>query len=185
MTDQEIMLVAKKYSMTSGTNLMTTIDTMHWLDNNNILGDIVECGVWRGGHIIAAMLAAVTDRSFWLFDTFDGMTEPGVQDSRKGIHASMTTRYKKTGAKGWCRAELDEVRDNVEQYRQSNQTVEYVSGPVELTLSTQRLPRHIALLRLDTDWYASTKAELEVLWPRVVINGVVIIDDYLSWQGCK
>lgn len=184
MIPEEIMLVAKSYSMTSGANILATVQAINDIDRG-IPGDIVECGVWRGGHIIAAMLAASTDRVYWLFDTFDGMTEPGPQDTRHGYHATDTIKYRKGGPKNWCRSEIQEVQQNIDAWRRPDQTVIYKQGPVEQTLTAQDLPEKIALLRLDTDFYASTRIELEVLWPRVVPGGVMIIDDYGSWDGCR
>jgi hypothetical protein len=131
------------------------------------------------------MLASHTARTYWLFDTFDGMTEPGPQDQRRGVHATQSTKYKKKGAKNWCRAELDEVKHNIAQFAPPNTAIEYIKGPVEYTLKNSVLPDSIALLRLDTDFYSSTLIELEVLWPRLSQGGVLIIDDYLSWDGCR
>lgn len=184
MTDQEIMTVAKPYSMTAGDNLLATVAAVRYIDQH-VAGDVVECGVWRGGHIIAAMLAAEQPRCYWLFDTFNGMTEPGPQDRRKGRHATESTKYRKKGPHNWCRAELSEVQDNIAQFQKPNQTVEYVIGPVEHTLRHTKLPHAIALLRLDTDFYSSTLVELETLWPRVAPGGVVIVDDFFSWDGCR
>lgn len=185
MTDLEIIEIAKPYSMTASRNLQATVDCVRYLDGLTPHGDVVECGVWRGGHIVAAMLAAVVQRTYWLFDTFNGMTEPGPQDFRKGYHASQSTKYRKKGASHWCRAPLDEVKHNVSQHQKTSQPAIYVAGPVEQTLIADRLPTRIALLRLDTDFYSSTKTELEVLWPRVVTGGVMIVDDYGSWNGCR
>jgi len=61
----------------------------------------------------------------------------------------------------------------------------FVSGPVESTLRGPDLPKHVALLRLDTDWYQSTKIELEVFWPRLTKGGVLIVDDYWHWKGAR
>lgn len=184
MTDQDIIAAAKPYSMTAGNNLLATVQAVHQVDQG-VKGDIVECGVWRGGHIIAAMLAASTPRTYWLFDTFDGMTEPGPRDFRKGHHATASSKFKKKGLKQWCRAELEEVKNNVQQFQQQNQTVHYIAGPVQHTLTQSALPSKIAVLRLDTDFYDSTKIELEVLWPRLVQGGILIVDDFHSWDGCR
>lgn len=62
--------------------------------------------------------------------------------------------------------------------------LEFVIGPVEETLIT-KVPERIALLRLDTDWYESTRAELEYLYPRLVVGGVLIVDDYGHWKGAR
>lgn len=183
MTDQEIATIADAYSMTGPVRIMGTVRAVR--ETEHLEGDIVECGVWRGGNMIAAMLAAERPRTFWLFDTFAGMTEPGEHDWRRGRHATESAAYRKAGAAGWCRSELSEVQTNVEQYKRPDQEVLYVKGPVEQTLLYSRLPDKITLLRLDTDFYASTRAELEVLWPRVVPGGILIVDDYGSWDGCR
>ena len=181
MTNWDIMLTARPYTMTSGRNLLATIGAAKM----SVRGDFVECGVWRGGHVIAALLATTQARTHWLFDTFDGMTEPGPHDIRRGSHARETTAYRKRGPRQWCRAELEEVQTNIDQYRRPDQAVRYVQGPVEDTLPVTELPEEIAVLRLDTDFYSSTLAELQHLWPRVVPGGTIIIDDYYSWDGCR
>jgi len=185
MINDEIVQISKQYSMTNVKNLLETVNVVNTLDKNLINGDIVECGVWKGGHIIAAMLAGAVPRKYWLFDTFDGMGEFGPFDFRDGAHVSDQTRYKKIGLKNWCRAAIDEVKQNINLYKKEYQSVEYVIGPVEKTLKEDRLPEKISLLRLDTDFYSSTKIELEVLWERIVPSGILIIDDYNSWDGCK
>ena len=182
MTDQEIVARAEPYSMTGPVRLAATVTAVR--ETEHLAGDIVECGVWRGGNIIAAMLASERARRFWLFDTFDGMTEPGEHDWRKGKHATEKKGYRR-GRQQWCRAERDEVEANVRQYQRADQEVRYVVGPVEHTLLQQPLPDRIVVLRLDTDFYKSTRVELEVLWPRLVPGGVLIVDDYYSWDGCR
>lgn len=183
MTDQEIAAIADTYSMTGSVRIMGTVRAIR--ETEHLEGDIVECGVWQGGNMIAAMLASQQPRRFWLFDTFQGMTEPGEHDCRRGRHATETAAYRRAGAAGWCRSELEEVQANVDQYRRSDQEVRYVVGPVERTLRETDIPERIVVLRLDTDFYDSTKIELEVLWSRVVPGGILIVDDYHSWDGCR
>lgn len=182
MNDQQIVATAEPYSMTGPVRLAATVAAVR--ETEHLEGDIVECGVWRGGNIIAAMLASKCARRFWLFDTFDGMTEPGEHDWRKGKHATEKKGYRR-GRQQWCRAELNEVQSNVLQYQRADQEVRYVVGPVEQTLCKLDLPDRIVVLRLDTDFYESTRMELQVLWPRVVSGGVLIVDDYYSWDGCR
>ena len=86
LTDEEwyMVNVCKPYTMTSGKRLLHTFNTVKELDKNNIKGDIVECGVWRGGQIISAWLAnKTTNRNFWLFDTFEGFVEEGKFHKKK------------------------------------------------------------------------------------------------------
>lgn len=184
MTDQEIIDICMPFSMTDTKRLKGTIDAVRSVEH--LPGDIVECGVWRGGNIIAAMLADSQARRYWLFDTFDGMPEPGEHDYRKGKHATQNKTYRTKGRQQWCRSELAEVQANVSQYQRPDQLVEYVVGTVETTLcNTTHLPEQICVLRLDTDFYSSTLIELQVLWPRLVTGGILIVDDYGSWDGCR
>jgi len=185
MTNNEIADIAQQYSMTNSKNIMETIISVQDLAQRGIEGDFVECGVWKGGHVIAALLSSTYPRQYWLFDTFDGMTEPGKQDFKRGAHATTMAKYRKLGIKNWCRAELEEVQNNIKPHQRPDQQLHYVVGPVEQTLTSHKLPEKISMLRLDTDFYASTKIELEILWPRLVPGGVLIIDDYKSWQGCR
>jgi O-methyltransferase len=153
-------------------------------------GAIVECGVWRGGNMMAAALTlqhlGVT-RPIYLFDTFEGMTAPeGMDVDYSGVSARvefdrLRRRPEKTQ---WCEASLDEVCANMSATGYRSALIHFVKGPVELTLS-DAAPADIALLRLDTDWYASTLHELQCLYPRVSRRGVVVIDDYGHWEGAR
>jgi O-methyltransferase len=153
------------------------------IERVGIQGDIVECGVWRAGNIVLARKICPT-RTCWLYDTFSGMTEPQMIDGESAIE-----RYKnKTSeGRGWADVSLEEVKAGLAAVGvPDNDLLRFISGPVEQTLlDATNLPERIALLRLDTDWYSSTKIELEVLYPRLVTGGYLIIDDYNHWIGCK
>jgi hypothetical protein len=84
----------------------------------------------------------------------------------------------------WARSPLDEVRRNLLATGYPADRVRFVVGRVEDTLPDQA-PESIALLRLDTDWYASTRHELVHLFPRLAVGGVLLIDDYGHWQGAR
>lgn len=172
-----------------------------------IEGDIVECGVWKGGASMLMALAElnakktaglVANRSIWLFDTFEGLTQPGEKDDPEAIkrwaHAGQLP-VDKSGAKPyldehgevrWNYGPLETVRQNMNKVHYPEEQIRYVKGKVEDTLSkVENLPEKIAVLRLDTDWYASTKVELDVLFPRLVPGGLLQIDDYCRWQGSR
>ena len=180
-----------EYSMTSGTRLAHTFYTIKELDKQNIEGDIVECGVWKGGQIIISWLANTnTQRNFWLYDTFEGMTTPTDADFK--INKDGTKGYAKDSGKSkngfdqWCRAEVEEVEENLNKFMIPQAKRNFIKGDVCKTLDdTSNLPNKIAFLRLDTDWYESTLKELQVLWPRVVKGGYMVLDDYLSGKGSK
>ena len=128
-----------------------------------------------------------SDRTLWLYDTFEGMSEPTSADvDLRGLAAGELMRRDDPSDRFgvWCISRLDEVRQTLASSGYSMERVNFVEGPVEKTLLTQR-PAKIALLRLDTDWYESTKCELEKLFPLLVEGGVLIIDDYGHWQGCR
>ena len=150
--------------------------------NTNVPGHLVECGTWRGG-LAALMLHYVNlyklDKSIYIYDTFEGMPEPGAND------CGTSKRMYEENKGDWCRAGVEVVRSVLQQVDPSFSDVCYLfKGKVEDTLDIVA-PLTIALARLDTDWYDSTKKELEVLYPRVQPGGYVLIDDYTDWSGCR
>jgi O-methyltransferase len=179
----------KEYTLTGVERIRSLVDSIEYIVQNRIPGSIVECGVWRGGSIMASALALLelgdTERDFYLYDTFTGMTRPDEVDT--DLHGGAASRifedHRQRG-ESWCIATLDEVRANVGETGYKEGRIQFVVGPVEETLE-QTVPDQIALLRLDTDWYKSTLAELEALYPRLVPDGVLIIDDYGHWQGAR
>jgi hypothetical protein len=84
----------------------------------------------------------------------------------------------------WCEASLDDVQENIMSTGYPKTLTRYVQGRVEDTLYTET-PSDIAILRLDTDWFESTRLELQILFPLVRRGGVVIIDDYGHWRGSR
>lgn len=161
--------------------------SVQYLISNNIEGDFVECGVWKGG---SCMLIAYTllqknvkDRNIWLYDTFAGMTQPGEKDGE--VEKAEWLKQKLTEEKNnWCLGELDDVKNNLLITGYPVDKLNFVRGKVEDTIP-RHLPGKIALLRLDTDWYESTKHELEHLYPLLQERGVLLIDDYGAWQGAR
>lgn len=167
------------YTMTGPERRQAMVDACRMVAK--VPGDIVECGVWRGGNIIIARMMR-PDRVCWLYDTFTGMTQPGEIDGEKA-----TSRWSASINKGWCKRSLAHVKGVLEETGVYDEDkLRFVVGPVEDTLRVpENLPDRIALLRLDTDWYTSTKVELEVLYPRLARGGVLIVDDYGHWPGCR
>lgn len=178
------------YTMTSPERVIGLCDAVRYVVANRIEGAIVECGVWRGGSSMAAalMLAdlGVTERDLHLFDTFEGMSEPGEHDRRASDAAAAAELLAATGrdAKVWAYSPLDEVRRNLASTGYPADRLHFVQGKVEDTIPANA-PEAIALLRLDTDWYESTRHELEHLFPRLASGGVLIIDDYGAWEGAR
>lgn len=178
----------KDFTMTSPERIVSLIRAVDYIKANNIQGDIVECGVWKGGSIMAILHTLKFNkdnnlRNIFLYDTFEGMTEPtDVDFSFKGNSAKEIFKDK---LGNWCLSSLDEVKKNISSVGYPSDNIFYVKGKVEDTIPTVRVPKSIALLRLDTDWYESTLHELEYLFPKLVQGGIIIIDDYGHWSGCK
>ena len=126
------------------------------------------------------------DRELFLFDTFEGMTPPTDEDrTADGISAQTHLDRDVTRQGTWCVAGIDDVKANMASTKYPSDLVTFIKGPVEETIPFEKLNGKIALLRLDTDWYASTKHELEHLFPMLQENGILIIDDYGHWEGAR
>jgi O-methyltransferase len=179
-----------RFTMTSPERLAAVCDAVRYVDRYGIPGAIVECGVWAGGSTMAAARTLIqvgdTSRDLYLFDTFEGMSEPSDADRDAfGVTASdqLANADPKTGAV-WCYASLEDVQQNLSLTGYPATHCHFVKGMVEKTIPSQA-PAQIALLRLDTDWYESTRHELEHLIGRVAPNGVLLIDDYGHWKGAR
>lgn len=191
---QELSLVedilSKKLTMVSRPRLWSTILACKHVVEQQIEGDFVECGVWRGGNAIAAAeMFRLYDskRAVWLFDTFAGMTPPTIHDVKTHSGVPAAARHlelQHESHNDWCYSSLDDVKNNFSS-RGLVSNVHFVKGDVNQTLQGDNLPELISVLRLDTDFYESTKKELEVLYPRLSIGGCLLIDDYGHWSGAR
>jgi len=165
---------------------------VEYLVNNSILGDFVECGVWKGG---SAMLMAATlkklgskARDIWLYDTFEGMSQPSEKDANyEGAEAGHLLKKTRKDASDsvWCYSPLKDVEDNMQKTGYPPNHLKLVQGKIEDTVPSNLPSGPIALLRLDTDWYESTLHEMKHFFPLLVRGGVLIVDDYGHWMGAK
>ena len=189
-------IVGQRLSMVSAERLFATLLACRHVVARGIPGDFVECGVWRGGNslIAADVFSRLGDparpvRHVRLFDTFAGMTAPTEHDfgNVDGVAArAKFDAHQRDTHNEWCYASLEDVRNNFSAAGLIGDHVHFVKGDVCATLADPaNLPDAIAVLRLDTDWYESTKAELEVLWPRLQPGGILMIDDYGHWGGAR
>lgn len=175
------------YTKSGPERIAAMVDALRRIDREGIIGDVVECGVWRGGNIILARKLC-PNRICWLYDTFDGMTAPTPDDvTRSGRKASDSYNKKLSRGAKWADVSLGDVRANLEKTGMlDDNRLRFIVGPVEDTLrDATNIPERIALLRLDTDWHESTKVELEVLYPQLVPGGILIVDDYGHWMGAR
>lgn len=190
--EKEAVSLVRPLSMTSPERLVSLSRAIEHVVRQGIAGDIVECGVWRGGSmlLVARKLVQLQDttRKLYLFDTFEGMSEPGKEDvsatDQRTAQELMDASDRTAGANVWCYSSLDEVRSNMAKSNYPAGNVRFVKGKVEDTLPEPSIDK-IALLRLDTDWYESTRHELETLYDKLVPGGILIIDDYGHWSGAR
>ena len=191
--EKEMVLYSKSYSMTGPERIVSLVNAIRYICENNVTGSIVECGVWRGGSMMVAAKTLThlnsTDRSLYLYDTFEGMSTPTDADlSFDGQLAEEQLKQKRydreKGDNIWCYSALEEVQKNLHSTNYLKEKIYFIKGKVEDTIP-HTLPGKISLLRLDTDWYESTYHELKHLFPLLEKGGIIIIDDYGHWQGAK
>ena len=186
---KEIIRAVRPYTMTAAEKLYALILATRYVSQHGIPGDVVECGVWRGGSMqaVARTLLAADDtsRELYLFDTYEGMPPPSEKDVRHdGSAAADLLTTLPRNSKVWAVATLEDVQEGFAQIPYPAEKVHFVKGLVEETVPGEA-PEQISILRLDTDWYESTRHELEHLYPRLVSGGVLLIDDYGWWQGSR
>ena len=191
--DRAIVARALPHTMTGLPRLRALIDAVRYCVRRDVPGDFAECGVWRGGSVLAMVLTlqelGVEDRDIHLYDTFEGMTAPTDADT-SAFHRSALAHWQESGGRPFPELFSEEVfnesmvRENVLSSGYPADRLHFVKGPVEDTVPAHA-PEQLALLRLDTDWYESTRHELEHLYPRLVDGGVLIVDDYGEWDGCR
>lgn len=180
-----------KYTMTSIQRLYSLYKATEYVVNFNIPGDIVECGVWRGG---SCMLTTITlskmgntQKRIYLYDTYEGMAQPTDKDIEVGNNLMAWKTWKqhqKETFNKWCYSPIEEVQVNLISTGYPQDKLVFVKGKVEETIP-KIMPDKISILRLDTDWYESTYHELCHLFPRLSKFGVIIIDDYGFWKGVR
>jgi O-methyltransferase len=188
---KEIIAAVQPYTMTGHQKLFALIQAVRYVTQHRIPGDVVECGVWRGGSMQAAartlIAAGDTGRDLHLFDTYEGMPPPSDRDVRghdDRTAEELLAAESPEDSKVWAVATLDDVQQGFAQVPYPPERVHFVQGKVEDTIPGHA-PEQISILRLDTDWYESTRHELEHLYPRLSPGGVLILDDYGYWEGAR
>ena len=180
----------KPYTMTSPERMHALYQATHYVVDANIPGDIVECGVWRGGStmLVANILKQKSSsKKIFLYDTFEGMSKPTEKDVEISNGRPATEKWKNhivNDSTTWCYASLEEVSNNMAKTGYDTKKTVFVKGKVEDTIP-DTVPDKISLLRLDTDWYDSSYHELVHLFPLLSKGGVLLLDDYGQWSGSR
>ncbi len=179
------ILRVRRHTLSSAERIAALCDAVSHLERQAIPGALVECGVWKGGSMMAAALTLESqERDLYLFDTFSGMAEPTEADVPSPYDGYSPHRKWQRKSDGWAAVPTEAVRAAMDSTGYPGGRVHLIAGKVEDTLPGEA-PAQIALLRLDTDWYESTKHELETLYPRLVPGGVLIVDDYGHYEGAR
>jgi O-methyltransferase len=171
--------IVSPYTIVSVERAYATYRACRYAARYKIPGCFAECGVFRGGMSMLAGLTFIAHdegrRDIWLYDTFAGMTAPSPEDGEAaaGYNPQMVA------------SSLQEVQRNFGSIGYPGCSL-FVEGDVCETLKQPaNVPKEIAVLRLDTDWYESTRVELDILYGKVARRGVVLCDDYGYWQGAR
>ncbi len=196
LEDRKIIEQVSQFTMTGALRLQALIDAVRYCANRGVPGAFAECGVWRGGSVLAIIATlqelGLSDRDIYLYDTFEGMTKPTAADvsEQDGVALDEWEAAKSRQERAWDAmfgAEVfdeESVRVRVLATGYPQERLHFVAGPVEETIPGT-LPESIALLRLDTDWYESTRHELLHMYPLIEQAGVLMIDDYGHWEGAR
>ncbi len=194
---QELWPAMQLWTMIGRTNAQFMWNAVEQINALGLEGDILEAGVWKGGATMAMVFANMkynTERHFWLLDTFEGLPAPGKQDDARSHNkwkAIQKNAWKNpANNRGveegkWNYGPKDIVKNNLYWTGYPWEKFHFIQGKVEETLPKTDLPPKFAVLRLDTDWYESTKVELEYLWDRLVPGGLLYIDDFCTWGGSR
>jgi len=196
LQEREIWRSVEHYTMTSKERVVSLIRAVQYLERYRIPGAFVECGVWRGGSMMAVARTLLAngsiDRELFLFDTFSGMPEAADADmdlfGRSGT--ALLAELRKLPPEGQAEnnivahCPIEAVRANLISTGYPRDKLHFIEGAVESTIP-RYAPERIGLLRLDTDWYESTRHELVHLFPRLSSHGILVIDDYGHWRGAR
>jgi hypothetical protein len=187
-----LISITNSISMTPKIRRYNLIQALEYIAHYKLEGDLVECGVWKGGNIVIYKKFIEENnikKNIYAFDTFQGMSNPDQNDYIINSAISAQTildNDKKRITNDWGVCDLEEVKFNISKRTKNLNNIFFIKGKVEETLLNKiNLPEKISILRLDTDFYQSTKIELEILYEKVCKGGVIIIDDYGHWAGSK
>ena len=186
--ENDLINLCKNFSMTTEIRMWALLNSLKKVLSENINGEIVECGIWKGGNIILIkkfLEKYNLKKEIYCYDTFEGMYETTEKDRELSTNLD-AKEFINDNYKYICKSPLQETEDIIKNNVNNINNIFFIKGKVEDTLQVnENIPEKISICRLDTDYYSSTKIELEKLYPRISKGGVLIIDDYGHWSGSK
>ncbi|MGE4288391.1 MAG: TylF/MycF/NovP-related O-methyltransferase [Salinivirgaceae bacterium] len=157
------------------------IDNLELIRRHKLVpGDIVECGVWRGGMMAGIAELMGRNRIYHLFDSFEGL--PPAKDIDGEAARDWQKNTESPGFYDNCKAEIEFAQAAMQKSKV--RWANFHKGWFNKTLPGFKFENGIAVLRMDADWYDSTMDILVNLFPQVNPNGLIILDDYYAWDGC-
>ena len=184
--DEKNILKFREYSAVSFVNLYSLISALKFIKNNNVQGDLIECGVYKGG--CAMLLSAYNNyydlnRDVYAYDTYEGM-KPQKNDIDKRFDGTLAYSIWKNNNKSWLECSLKDVKTNFIKANIDMKKTIFIKGKIEHTLK-KKLPKSVSLLRLDLDLYEPTMIALEAFFHLMPSKSIIYIDDYNHWKGCR
>ena len=187
---QELFDFVRPQTMTSVERLYDLYKSVEFIVKGGVPGDLIECGVWRGGSMMMVAKSLLqmgdTSRRLYLFDTYEGHPKPDKTKDHdlwgNSAYDEWQEHQHSSAGSDWARVSIEEVRQNMESTGYPMSNVVLVKGKVEDT-AVMNAPESIALVRLDTDWYESTRIGLQTFWPHLSERGILIADDYGHYKG--
>ena len=146
----------------------------------NLQGCVLECGVWRGGMIAGLVTLLGSERDYFLFDSFEGLPPAKQVDGEGALRWQANTGVAEYFDNCSAPPEFASEAMRIAGAR----SFSLIKGWFNETVPKFKPPSPIALLRLDGDWYESTMVCLVHLFDEVAPGGIVILDDYYTWDGC-
>jgi O-methyltransferase len=188
----ETIKAVAPYTMMNKARAYGLVDAVRFVAKTGIPGAFVECGVWKGGAMMAVagtlLQLGQRDRDLYLYDTYEGMANPGPEDvnwrGESAVHIWKNLALRGSKGSNWNYVGLEDVKKVMSKTGYDPNRLHFVKGLVENTIP-EHAPESIALLKLHTDFYASTRHILEHLFPRLAPGGLLIVDDYHWWGGTR
>lgn len=147
-------------------------------------GAVIECGTWKGGMSAGLVETLGKQRDYWFFDSFEGLPPVTEEDGASALAYQETAN--EPGHYDNCAADIGEFRKTIARTGVPAEKFNVVKGFFEdsfAKIDAASIPP-LAVLRLDADWYESTKVCLEKFWDKLKVGGILLIDDYHVWPGC-
>ncbi|BAS56440.1 MULTISPECIES: TylF/MycF/NovP-related O-methyltransferase [Leptolyngbya] len=170
--DPLLLQQVQPYTLCTSDRLTNLAALCEYLNLNQIDGDFVECGTYKGGSA-AVISTFLEDRHLWLYDSFAGMPPTTAKD---GDDAKVWV--------GECVGTIEDLKTILHTVGTDEQSYTIRKGWFETTFQAE-LPEKVALLHCDADWYDSVTLVLETFYPRIVTGGCIVLDDFGYWEGCR